>query len=105
MPHPAMPLRPLDRQVLWAIASLAAQGTFVVTPMEVATALAERGVRRLHLVTSGVLYRTLAKLTDAGLLARLHDPSLPAGVAGQRRWRYALTTAGRQQLTAGCPTR
>jgi hypothetical protein len=104
MPYPASPLRPLDRQVLAAIARLAAWGILVVTPMEVATALAERGARRRHLVTSGVLYRSLARLTVAGLLVQLHDPTLPAGVAGRPRWRYALTSVGRQRLTADCAT-
>jgi hypothetical protein len=94
-------LRPLDHEVLPAIAHLAASGIPMVTPLEVATVLAEQHGRRLrHLIASGVLYRALAQLTGAGLLVRCEDVGLPAGVARHPRWRYALTTAGWEQLAA-----
>jgi len=85
----ALPLRPAVHHILLALAGGDLHGLGIAEEIETAS----EGVVELG---PGTLYRSLAEMTDAGLIEPVEPPS--AG-ADPRRKYYAITAAGRTLLS------
>jgi DNA-binding PadR family transcriptional regulator len=91
-PDSYLPLKPVDLEVLLALADEDRHGYALVR------AIAEQTAGRIAL-DPGNLYRVLKRLLADGLIAEVGHPVLPEEGAGRRRY-YRLTPLGGRVLAA-----
>lgn len=89
--HDLLPLTPAAFEVLLALADGEAHGYDIMRSVEARTG----GGLTLH---AGTLYRVLARLLDAGVIAELDERPAPGD--DERRRYYALTPFGRRVTEA-----
>jgi DNA-binding PadR family transcriptional regulator len=94
LPHTSshLPLKPVDLQLLLALAEGELHGYGLVQAIDEATG----GLVQLD---PGNLYRVIKRLLAAGLVAESDRRAAP-GTGGERRRYYRLTALGRNVLTA-----
>ncbi len=90
-PQQHLPLKPVDLEILLALAETDQHGYGLVQ------AVAEH-TNQLIVLDPGNLYRVIKRLLESGLVAE--SGSRPAGDAGERRRYYKLTPLGERVLSA-----